>query len=259
MTAKPKKAPPPPRDPGRREAAAIKDAISRLEHYPARLTVGGEAGKIEPPHSDHAGWTNHLAITFGTTSDAFMSAAVGSLEWASRRRGRESLEDVASLNAALALVGAINPADELEAAIAVQMASTHSLATELLGRAKQSSGVETTQVYANLAVKLQNTFTAQVTALAKLRGGGKQQVEVRHVYVNGNAVIGDVHATGGEAGAAFGNQPHAQGLPHLPGAPCPPMRSADAEGEALPVAGGEGAEAVSDAWGQEPRRTGRKG
>ena len=234
-------------DPSEVEKKAIRKAIDRVNARPRRVCISGKDGKMQSPHADHDGWTNRLADTLGTTSDGFMSAALASLDYTGRGRGSERLSEPQGVNAALALVAAINPADELEAALAIQMAGTHALSTELLGRAKQTDRTDHIQLYAGLAVKLQNTFAAQITALAKLRGGGKQQVEVRHVYINGNAVIGDVHATGGEAGAAFGHRPHVQGLEHLPGAPCPPMRSADPGGECVPVAGDGGPDEMPDA------------
>ncbi len=256
MTTKPrtKNPPAPVREPREAEKAAIKAAIDRVNARPAPLSVKAIGGKITAPHSDVAGWSNHLSDTVGTASDGFLTAAVRSLEQVSRHRGGDKMSDLLALDAALAVVGAVGPTNELEAALAIQMAGTHCLATELLGRAKQTDRTDHIQLYGGLAVKLQNAFANQLGALAKLRGGGKQQVEVRHVYINGNAVIGDVHATGGEAGAAFSNQPRAQGLAHLPGAPMPPMRSADPEGDALPVASGEGAEAMPDARRGERRR-----
>lgn len=90
-----------------------------------------------------------------------------------------------------------------------------------------------------LALKLTRTFATQIEALAKLRNGGKQQVEVRHVYVNGNAVIGDVHAgTGGGGSLENGRRPHAPGLAFAPGEAV--RGDIQAEREAVPVAGGEG-------------------
>ena len=46
------------------------------------------------------------------------------------------------------------------------------------------------------------TFAAQTEALRKLRSGGEQKVEVRHVHVNegGRAIIGAVEAGGGAHG-----------------------------------------------------------
>ena len=50
-----------------------------------------------------------------------------------------------------------------------------------------------------MATNLQRNLTGGVEALSRLRGGGKQTVEVKHVYINGNAVVGDGNQ------ALFGN------------------------------------------------------
>jgi hypothetical protein len=237
------------------EKTAIKAACEASNARPRRAAVKVENGGITSPHADHAGWTNHLADTFGSASDSFISAAINGLEFASRQRGARGLSDPAALNAALALVAAIDPANELEAAIAIQMAGTHALSMEMLGRAKQSDRTDHTQLYGGLAVKLQNTFAAQMVALAKLRGGGTQKVEVRHVHVNGNAVIGDGaqavfgNATGGGENSENRNRPHTQGLEHLPGAPVPEVWGQDAAGDSVPIASGDGQAPLPDARG----------
>jgi len=163
------------------------------------------------------------------------------------------------INAALAILDAIAPRDELEAALATQMAGCHMLALEMMGRAREARSGEGAQIYGNVAAKLQRTFALQMETLAKLRGGGKQQIEVRHVHVNGNAVIGDVNTPGGGGGAENRDRPQAQRLSHSPGAPCPPMRGEDAGQDALPVAGSVGPEAVSDARRALPGGRQRRG
>lgn len=131
--------------------------------------------------------------------------------------------------------------------------ATNYLALDSMGRAARSDTIPKRDAYITQATKLGRTAVAQVEALSKLRGGGKQQVEVRHVYVNGNAVIGDgAQAVFGDArgGGVRGenlNRPHAQGIEHLPGAPVTPMRGEDPEGRGVPVTGGEGADPLPDA------------
>jgi hypothetical protein len=75
---------------------------------------------------------------------------------------------------------------------ASQMAVTHALAMDMLGRARQSPTVPYMQVCATLATKLQRTFVQQVETLAKLRRGGEQKVRVEHVHVHpgGQAIVG---------------------------------------------------------------------
>lgn len=229
------------REPNVGEAAAMTTAIKATRARTARVSVVAAAGGVAAPHSHEKGWSNHLAHTLGTGSDAFLGEALTKLDWATRARGKGRLEDPQALNAALALIGAIAPADELEGALAQQMAATHSLTMEMLARAAQTERTDHIQLYGGMAMKLQNVFVNQLGALSKLRGGGKQQVEVRHVYINGNAVIGDVHATGGGGAAAFEHQPHTQGLTHLPSAPVETVRGPDADGRKVPVTSSGGA------------------
>jgi hypothetical protein len=149
------------------------------------------------------------------------------------------------LNAALAVVSGVRPRDELEAMLASQMAVTHALAMDMLGRTKQSPTVPYMQICAGIATKLQRTFVAQTEALAKLRRGGEQKVVVEHVHVHsgGQAIVGAVTNTpaagGGGDSSRNENQAHAKQISH---ASEPPMWSQDAEREAVPVTsrGGQG-------------------
>ncbi len=72
-------------------------------------------------------------------------------------------------NAALAMRAAINPTNELEAALAAQMVAAHHLAMLSWSRAAQQTSVEVVQANASLANKASRTFTMQMEALAKIR------------------------------------------------------------------------------------------
>lgn len=163
--------------------------------------------------------------------------------------------------AALAIVAAVEPRNELEAALGVQMAATHELAMDMLCRARRSDRIDHMAQYGSLAVKMQRTFAGHVEALAKLRTAGKQIVEVNHVHTyvgaGGQAIIGDVHhGGGGGPQSAITGQPHAlAGLAHDPGAPMPGQ---DAERTTVSIASGEGPEAMPDARRRQPRRAPRR-
>jgi len=107
--------------------------------------------------------------------------------------------------------------------------------------------------YARMMNQTMRTFAAQVEALSKLRTGGKQQVEVRYVYVDARTQT--VVNAGGEAGGVepISEQPHApRALGHAVAAGLP-MWGADARGDALPVASDQGEAPLPDARGQKPR------
>ncbi|MDP3400851.1 MAG: hypothetical protein Q8R97_07000 [Brevundimonas sp.] len=161
----------------------------------------------------------------------------------------------------MAIVAAVAPANELEAALAVQIAGSHDLTMEMLSRARHTERTDHMALYGGLAVKMQRTFAAQIEALAKLRTAGKQIVEVNHVHTyvsaGGQAIIGDVHhGGGGGPQSAITGQPHAlAGLAHDPG---PPLPCQDPERTTVPIASGKGPKAMPDARRSEPRRALRR-
>lgn len=250
------------------EADAISQALDSRARRPLRVSMTVKAGDgggltVSNPHADGPGWNAHISETFGTSSDAFANQSFSRIASAVADRQKPITEMQA--NAALALMGAIAPANELEAAIGEQIITAHAASLDFLQRARLNAGEyrDTAVAYVNAATKLTRTMGGLVETLAKLRSGGRQRIEV--VYVNGPAVFGDNAQTviaGGGRGDNSGNvdQPHASGaIACLAAAAGLPVRSQDPKGHALPIASGEGPEAVQDAWRQEPRRADREG
>jgi hypothetical protein len=153
---------------------------------------------ISPSHSDFESFSAQRLNAFGTSSDDFANNAFGRLAAIMRRKGAR-LPTQEEINAGLAAVDGLQPRDEIEAMLAIQMVATHETAMEMLTRAKQAEFMPQLQECGTLAVKLLRTYTAQVEALARLRRGGEQKVVVQHVYVNegGQAIVGNVNQPGG--------------------------------------------------------------
>ena len=249
-----------PQNPGPRTRAAIDRASESNKERPIRVSVGiireaDNTMSISPTHADTEGFALMLNEAFGTVSNSFTGTSMVALEWMTRQRGVGQANDTTSLNAGLAMMGAIDPQDELEAALAMQMVGCHSLGVEMLARARQERSVDLTAQYANLAVKLQRTFAAQIEALARLRGGANQSVRVEHVHVHdgGQAIVGNVGAPGGEGGRGRRKK---RGQPDATEefSRQPALRSPNAIGESVPVAGGVGPEAMPDARRDQSRR-----
>src|SRR5262249_49646017 len=74
------------------------------------------------------------------------------------------------------------PANEIEAQLILQMAATHAAAMDFLGRTKRASTIESLDACGRVANRLLARYTQQCDALTSLRRGGKQVVEVQHVY-----------------------------------------------------------------------------
>jgi hypothetical protein len=171
----------------------------------------------------------------GTTSGDFFSTELARIGCALHAHGESAAPQI---NAALAVLDGARPKDEVEAMLVSEMAVTHGLAMDLLGRTKRAVEIPQFESAGNMAVKLLRTFTAQTEVLAKLRRGGEQTVRVEHVHVypGGQAVVGNVTHGGGRGDGKCDNQPHTQGDVGAE------VRGADTETIALPAAShGQGA------------------
>jgi hypothetical protein len=95
------------------------------------------------------------------------------------------------MNAAFALIHAAAPQNEIEGALAIQMACTHAAAMDALGRVG-SAGPRTASAYSNAAATLLRTYTSQLETLRRLRGSGPPHVQVEHIHINdeARAIIG---------------------------------------------------------------------
>ena len=147
-------------------------------------------------------------------------------------------------NAALALIEAAAPRNEIEGALAVQMACTHAAAMSVLARFRGGGGSEHRVVaLATAAARPMRAYSVQVEALRRLRHGGDQYVRVEHVHVNdgGQAVIGNVKTAGsGDAAQGPALTPHAND----------PVASSAAYGGRTPEHGTSGVTAPA---GPDPR------
>lgn len=233
-------------EPNDRQREAIDRAKEGRARRPGRAAYNEAPDKdgvlrLRGQHSDEDGHATLVAETFGTTSDGFIGASLLGLAQVTSKGGKPNMD---AFNASLALVGAIEPRDEFEAALATQLAATHDVAMEMLSRTKNASTRDAMRDYGNLATKLQRTFAAQVKALSDWRRGGEQVVRHVHVYPGGQAVVADTFNAGGYQNGKTGGQIHEQG------AISSPLLGQDQTGNGVPVSCHEGQEAVSAAWGE---------
>ena len=106
-------------------------------------------------------------------------------------------------NNAMALLNGIQPQDEIEGMLAIQMIAVHNMAMETM-RLAMITGQPPQWVESNLnhATKMLRTFAAQMEALKRYRTGGQQKVTVEHVHVTagGQAIVGVVNRGEGNSG-----------------------------------------------------------
>jgi len=98
------------------------------------------------------------------------------------------------MNAALAMIAAAAPQNEIEGALAVQMACTHTAAMAVLAKIDRLGTERGIALFASAAARLLKAYAMQVEVFRRLRHGRQQFVRVEHVHVNdgGQAVIGNV-------------------------------------------------------------------
>ena len=101
------------------------------------------------------------------------------------------------VNAALAMVEAVEPRNEVEGALAVQMACCHAAAMAVLARLGGACGNDRrVAALGSTAARLMRAYAIQVEMLRRLRHGCSQHVRVEHVHVNkgGRAVVGTIRS-----------------------------------------------------------------
>ena len=130
--------------------------------------------------------------------------AYGSNANTDRRTFLENLEYI------LPAIMGIDPKDELEGMLTVQMVGVHNVAMNCLGRAQiEEQTFEGRAANLKYATRLLQIFTAQMEALQRYRGKSTQQkVTVEHVHVHqgGQAIVGAVNSQGKGGGGGDDGQ-----------------------------------------------------
>ena len=244
------------REPSPDEQRAMVEAMLRLRARPVRSAVAIDQSRggveINSPHGDRFGWNAQMQDTFGTRSGEFSDACINWLANAAAERGKPLSQT--TVNAALAVVAAAEPANEMEALLAVQMFATHDLSMELMRRAKQADSLRVMAEYGTLATKLSRTMTTQIEALGKLRRGGEQTVRVEHVHVyeGGQAVVGVVNTGGAGGNGKRVGQSYGPGVAAALGSA---LLGEDQTGNGVPITGDARQEAVPHPRRRQSRRS----
>jgi hypothetical protein len=155
---------------------------------------------------------------------------------------------------AYAGLGGIDPKDEIEGMMASQMVGLHVACLDVTakGMSRQNEPAER-RLYLATAAKLSRAMVGLVEALNRHRGkSGTQTVTVEHVHVHRHL---HAHESKGGDFKKLEEQAHAKVIAH---APIAALLGADASGNALPVAQGEGPAKVQNAR-RRPRKRGTKG
>jgi len=157
--------------------------------------------KPYPPQGFSREWWQRLKNALGTASNPFVYASLMQLIASAKLPGGRTSE--MAVNASLAFIENAKPKDEVESALLIQMACTHTAAMTALATFAGTPDYDRSATQkASAASRLLRAYTAQVETLHRLRHGGSQFVRVEHVQVNegGQALIGNVRKEGSGRG-----------------------------------------------------------
>src|SRR6201984_1464386 len=186
----------------------IRTAAPRREPVRVKLErVNAGFSKTHPPDGQGEIWWARLKEALGTSSSDFVNASLFQLQTAAQLPC-SGISEMA-MNASLAMIEAAAPQNEIEGALAIQMACAHSAAIAVLARFGGGGASEARAVgLASAATTLMRTFPSHAETLRRLRHGGDQYVRVEHVHVNegGQTVIGNIRTQGGKRAQLVGNQ-----------------------------------------------------
>src|SRR5215211_7379163 len=135
-----------------------------------------------PPDGQQKEWWNRLKSALGTASSDFVNASLFQLISAARLP-LGGVSEIA-VNASLAFIESAKPREEVECALVIQMACTHTATMAVLARLGGGHGGDrNVAMMATAAARLVRAYATQVEALRRLRNGGSQFVRVEHVRV----------------------------------------------------------------------------
>ena len=132
-----------------------------------------------------------VMLVLGTSSQEFMDGVLRQLANAVSP-GKDADEE--AINFALAVIAGIEPKDELETMLAMQMVAIHLATMTFTRRLAHVETLDQQHGSERALNKLARTFAMQMAALKRYRTGGEQKVVVQHVNVNegGQAIVGTV-------------------------------------------------------------------
>jgi hypothetical protein len=114
----------------------------------AKITSNGYGSRsFSSPVADDPGFRARLANAIGTASPDFLEASLHQLTQAVSHCDAPEGGAEMRLNAALAIIQSIEPRNELEAALALEVASAHALGMEMMARVRRNAGTVSAAAY----------------------------------------------------------------------------------------------------------------
>jgi hypothetical protein len=153
----------------------------------------GEFRVKAPDGQTEEEWTMRLRRALGSHSKCFVDASLHRLLTASYLP-RQCIPTTTSVSAALALIESLEPQNEIQAALAVDIACLHAACGNLVGRLFRAIGDRPTMVAANATAKLERALHSAIRTYMLLKHGNTQiiRIEKLEVQQGAQAVVGPV-------------------------------------------------------------------
>ena len=164
---------------------------ARADGPPMKLAMKEGTLHITFSHADPDLAQILLMTDLGTCNVHFAGGIEGQIAFIGAP-GRK-IDEVAS-NFLLSVVRGVQPRDELETMLAVQMGAIHQATMMMARRLNHVETIPQQDAAERALNKLARTYAMQMEALKRYRTGGEQRVTVEHVTVNagGQAIVGAV-------------------------------------------------------------------
>lgn len=172
-----------------RETAA--KVCARSNGPPMALTMEGNMLQISYVAHDEVAANLLLMAELGTVDPHFQA---GIARQVATLGSQGNKLDEGNSNFVLSVVRAVQPRDELESMLAVQMGAVHAATMMMARRLNHVETIPQQDAAERALNKLARTYAVQMDTLKRYRTGGQQKVIVEHVTVNegGQAIVGNV-------------------------------------------------------------------
>ena len=174
-----------------RITAVAEKQAARADGPSMKLQIKDGVLQIRFTHADPDLAHILMMADLGTCDPDFMAGVQGQIATIGAH-GRKI--DEGASNFILSVVRGVQPRDELEAMLAVQMGAIHQATMMMARRLNHVETIPQQDAAERALNKLARTYTTQMEALKRYRTGGQQKVTVEHVTVNagGQAIVGAV-------------------------------------------------------------------
>ncbi|WP_282064867.1 hypothetical protein [Aliiroseovarius marinus] len=168
---------------------------ARADGPPMKLEIVNDVLQVTFTHADPDLAHVLLMADLGTCDPDFMAGVQGQVA-SIGAHGRKI--DSGASNFLLSVVRGVQPRDELESMLAVQMGAIHQATMMMARRLNHVDNIAQQDAAERALNKLARTYATQMEALKRYRTGGQQKVTVEHVTVNdgGQAIVGSVEHGG---------------------------------------------------------------